>query len=226
MDIEKSNSRSIVGINKRDWDKMEIRHMHADTTLIRWQKKFFPQGTGRKLLDLGFGEGQNSIYLLSQGFECSGTEIAKSRLRFLQSQLRTIRKEADLRLVDSNALPFPDSYFDIVVAWESLYYNNSEGIREAIGEVCRVLKPGGQFLSSLISPKHKLCANARRIAPSTFRPAQKSQKACIIYAPGTKRQIKKLYWQFTNVTIGFQSSLISGPSDYDYHHIIYCQKGL
>ncbi len=225
MDINKADSKSIIRSNKRGWEKMKIRDMHADTRLIKCQKKLFPKGRGRKLLDLGFGEGQNLIYFLSQGFRCWGTEIAESRVKFLSKKLKCNNQRATLELVGSNILPFKDNYFDIVVAWESLYYNNKAGFQETVDEILRTLKPGGRLLASVLSSRHNVCIYGKEIAPSTFRPIHTSNQAtCVVYTPKNKTVIKKMFSKFENLAIGFYSSLLFGPSDYDYHYIIYCEK--
>ena len=53
-------------------------------------------------------------------------------------------REIDLREADAQALPFPDASFDTVVCTLSLCTVPDE--RVAIGEMWRVLRPGGQLL--------------------------------------------------------------------------------
>ncbi|MEK7575928.1 MAG: hypothetical protein AAB491_02500, partial [Patescibacteria group bacterium] len=78
----KLDSKKVVSLNKSSWEKIKIHNMHLDVNLVKCQKYLFPGAKRKKLLYIGFGEGENLSYLISQGFECYGTEISKKRLEF------------------------------------------------------------------------------------------------------------------------------------------------
>ncbi|MDP3900331.1 MAG: class I SAM-dependent methyltransferase [bacterium] len=207
--------------NRRDWDNMTIRGMHPDTNLITCCKRLFPNGKDKKLLYIGFGEGQNLAYLASEGFRCYGTEISRNRLQFVKREFAKRNTKADLRLVTSSELSFQKNFFDIVVAWQSIYYNDRNGLEATLREVLRVLKPGGQFLSAMLSAKHKnLCG--REIAPSVFIPRAKSQSHCTTFGFKSSRQIRSMYRHFENIKIGYYSSRIF--DNLSHHYVIYCTK--
>ena len=147
-DIAELTSKEVIRQNKKDFEKIGQYNMHIDTNLIRCKKNLFDDGKGKKLLYIGFGEGHNLAYFLKEGFKCYGTEISKNHVDYVNKRLKG---KARLRLVDSNILPYKDNFFDVVVAWQSLYYNNERSLREALYEIQRVLKPGGCFLSSMVS---------------------------------------------------------------------------
>lgn len=215
-----SHLSDAIKLNKGDWEEMPIRNMHTDHNLIRCQKRLFPVARNKKLLDIGFGEGQNLLYFLSEGFSCYGTEISKNRVHFVRGKLKKFNKKANIKLVDSHKLPFVENFFDVVVGWESLYYNDREGLVNALSEVWRVLKPHGHFLSSMVSTKDSLCQ--KEVAPSVFQPTTLSQAHCVIYGFKTKRQIKNAYKRFRDIDIGFYSSELF--RDFNYHYVIHCLK--
>lgn len=222
MDIKKLDSKSIVELNRSEWNKMKIHEMNPDVNLIKCQKALFPAGKNKKLLYVGFGEGQNLPHLISQGFKVYGTEIAKSRLVFAKKRLHKNKQRAFLKLVDSNKLPFKNNFFDIVIAWQSLCYNTEETLKEALAEIRRVLKPGGKFLSSMLSPKQKLLCY-EKIGPSVYRPAKSTgQSNCVVYCFENEKQIKKMYGKFKNIKIGFYSSYLF--KSYNFHYVIACEK--
>lgn len=222
MNIHTLSSKEIAAQNKSAWDSLWIASMNLDVNLVRCQKYLFPKGRGKKLLYIGFGEGQNLVYLAKQGFKLYGTEIAKSRIEETKKRLQKEKQRAVLHLVDSNQLPFDDNYFDIVVGWQSLCYNNRETLGEALREIKRVLRPSGQFLSSMMSPKQKLLCY-KEIAPSVYHPSKKTgQQNCIVFCFKNKKQIRSMYREFQNIQIGYYSSdLFRGEN---FHYVIRCLK--
>jgi len=222
MRINTLHSKNVARCNKSAWESLKIVDMNLDVNLVRCQKYLFPESHGKRLLYIGFGEGRNLVYLAKSGFECYGTEIAKKRLTAAKKRLTKERVGARLQLVDSNILAFEDNFFDIVIAWQSLYYNNRETLIESLDEIFRVLKPQGQFLSSMLSPKQKLLCHTK-IAPNVFRPAKETgQQNCIIYCFKNERQIRSIYKKFKKIQIGFYSSFLF--KSHNFHYVIYCEK--
>lgn len=222
MDIKKLDSKSVIKLNKSEWEKMKIHEMNPDVNLIKCQKALFPAGKNKKLLYIGFGEGQNLPYLISQEFKVYGTEIAKSRLDFAKKIIKKNKQKAFLQLVDSNKLPFKDNFFDIIIAWQSLSYNNKKTLKESLDEIKRTLKPGGCFLSSMISLRQKLLCH-KKIGPGVYRPAKSTgQSNCILYCFKNEKQIKNIYKDFKNIKIGFYSSYLF--KSHNFHYVIACEK--
>ena len=125
-------------------------------------------------------------------------------------------------MVDSNILPYPDNYFDFVVAWESICYNNEDGLKEVLDEILRVLKPGGKFLSTIPRSIHFLCG--REVAPNVFQPTNTSdQTECVLYAFKNREQAKEMYKKFKNRKIGYYSANIFSHKD-RFNYIIYGEK--
>jgi SAM-dependent methyltransferase len=98
-------------------------------------------GKGRKVLDLGCRSGALTRHFLD-GNEVVGVDVDRAALA--KAEERGIAPvEADVE----EPLPFPDASFDVVVAGELL---ERLGFPEAlVGEVRRVLEPGGSFVGSV-----------------------------------------------------------------------------
>jgi hypothetical protein len=110
MKKENLKFQKILESNKKEWDEMPILGMHVDINLVRCQKRLFGEAKNKKILYIGFGEGQNLEYLAREGFEVYGTEIAKSRLNYALAQMKAKKLRSKLFLVDSNKLPFKDNF--------------------------------------------------------------------------------------------------------------------
>ena len=94
------------------------------------------------LLDIGCGTG-NLLLLLSSKYEAqlSGVDLSKNMLEIAQNKLG---EKADLRVGDSENLPFDDDTFDIITCTDSFHhYPHPENV---LKEVKRVLKPKGRLL--------------------------------------------------------------------------------
>ena len=109
-----------------------------------------PEGT---MLDLGCGEGRHIFGVMEKfpDLKCIGLDPhiesldkAFEGLKFLESISNT---KTNFLSGSAYSLPFSDDSFDLVVCSEVLehlhYY------KDAIKEINRVLKPGGQFLASV-----------------------------------------------------------------------------
>ena len=105
-----------------------------------------------KLLDLGAGLGQDSIFFNELGYEVTSTDLNVDRLQEL------VHDEFEVRVVDlRQLLPFSDAHFDIVYAHVSLHYFDEQVTRQIFDEIYRVLKPGGVvafFTNSIDDPEY------------------------------------------------------------------------
>ena len=102
----------------------------------------------RRVLDVGCGEGQVSRLAV----RLPGMELVVG-VDPTWAQIVTARSRGGGALIaraEAAALPFPPETFDAVVA--CLVFEHIESLDEAIGEVARVLRPGGRFLFLLNHP--------------------------------------------------------------------------
>ena len=93
----------------------------------------------RRVLDVGCGEGQVSRLAASQGSAVVGVDPTWAQVAVAD------RRGGGARFAsaDAAALPFADETFDAVVA--CLVFEHVREMDAAIGEVARVLRPGGRF---------------------------------------------------------------------------------
>jgi 2-polyprenyl-3-methyl-5-hydroxy-6-metoxy-1,4-benzoquinol methylase len=107
--------------------------------------------SGRRLLDLGCGEGAYSRALARRGAQVtgvdgSGTLIAAARDRAAAAGLDIDYRQANASALDS----LPSESFDLIVA--SMVLMNVEDYVGAVREAYRVLAPGGEIAMSITHP--------------------------------------------------------------------------
>ena len=117
--------------------------LYPSDVFIRLTNYCFRDQKPRKVLDYGFGTGANLIYLASKGLEVSGLEFSDEAISLTKSRLEDRHLSADLRHISADAvLPWESGYFDAIVAWQVLYYNDWGGWKSALSEINRLLKVG------------------------------------------------------------------------------------
>jgi malonyl-CoA O-methyltransferase len=101
--------------------------------------EFFGSLADKRVLDVGCGKGRFARVLKERHPEAEvwGLDISEEMLRFVPAGINT-------RAGSMTELPFAASTFDCVYATESL--EHAVEIGRAVGEMCRVLKPGGKLL--------------------------------------------------------------------------------
>jgi len=136
------------------WDavfrKPEMRWQEPDWHVVGIVPTLHERGAQR-VLDLGCGAGRHVILLAREGFDAVGQDISSVALRLCRIGLRKAGVQAELVRRDMEQIPFPSASFDAVISVAAVYHNKVEGIKASIGEVRRVLKPGGLFLVWFLS---------------------------------------------------------------------------
>lgn len=105
-----------------------------------------------KILDVGAGAGEYSLYFARKGYEVSSLELAESNLQAFRKKLSI---EDSIDLVQGNALDlsrYEDGTFDAVLLFGPLYHLHEIADRKkCIEEAKRVCKPDGKLFVAFIT---------------------------------------------------------------------------
>ncbi|MFN7934777.1 MAG: class I SAM-dependent methyltransferase [Bryobacteraceae bacterium] len=125
---------------------------------------FFRAGEG-KVLDIGAGTGRSSIMLLEARPKATLIALDQFGESFehhfghgptpqerLQANLNAagVANRASITTSDMRKLPFDDASFDAIISAYAVDHLPREGVKQALAEAHRVLKPGSEFLLMLV----------------------------------------------------------------------------
>jgi len=107
----------------------------------RWQRAVIPYLAGERTLEMASGTGNLLIDLAEAGFRPCGLDLSPYMVRITRRKLRRRGLAVPLCRGRAQALPFADGVFDSVVSTFP-----AEFILQptTLGEVARVLRPGGR----------------------------------------------------------------------------------
>jgi len=117
---------------------------------------------GKRVLDLGFGDGRNMPLLCNLGMSVFGAEISAEICTLTATRMQRLGFDVDLRVGRNRELPFEDGFFDLILACHSCYYIDA-GTRfsDNAREIARVLRPDGSFIFSAPMPTSYILREAR-----------------------------------------------------------------
>jgi SAM-dependent methyltransferase len=114
------------------------------------------------ILEVGCGTASNLWFAALEGFDVYGIDGSRSAIELARKRFAEENLSGDLRVGDFTTLPFDDNQFDLVIDRFALSCCGTTSMKKAIGEIHRVLKPGGKFLFTPASDEDKSWRSGRR----------------------------------------------------------------
>jgi ubiquinone/menaquinone biosynthesis C-methylase UbiE len=147
--VTRPDTRGQWNANAAAWTELSRAGFDVYRDLVNTPAFFelLPPVDGLVCLDLGCGEGHNTRLLAGKGARIAALDVAESLITAAAGQARS---RICYLVGDGAALPFRASAFDAVTAFMSLM-DVAEPER-TLGEVARVLRPGGFAQFSVLHP--------------------------------------------------------------------------
>lgn len=173
-----------------------------------------------RVLDLGCGAGRHVKFLAENGFEAYGADYSQNGIECSKDLLQRYDLKADLRVSSVDDLDFEDEFFDGVICFGVLYYNDIKTIEKASLEIYRVLKKQGKafvVLRSLDDYRYKLSSKKNKYEALI---EEKNPKRSAFSEDGMKnyfvdeKEIKRIFEPFLEceinlMQISFENNTIS-----------------
>jgi SAM-dependent methyltransferase/uncharacterized protein YbaR (Trm112 family) len=124
-----------------------------------------PPGGDAELLDVGCNWGRWTLAAAGAGYRAVGIDPALEAVAAARRVAAQLGREAEYVVADARRLPFPDASFDVVFSYSVLqHFGKADAVR-ALGEIARVLRPGGKALvqmANAFGPRNLYRQIARR----------------------------------------------------------------
>ena len=171
-----------------------------------------------RVLDYGCGAGNNSCFLIEQGYEIYGVDPAQSAIPLIKANLQAKGLDINLQERFSNItagsveLPYDDNFFDFILSNQVLYYLPSEeAIRRVCKELSRCLRPGGVVFFTVMGPRnYYITHHTKQIHGGKIYDIQiddpnhrLSGLKELIYLVRDEEELKDLFSEFECVTTGY-----------------------
>lgn len=121
------------------------------TPLALWNLKHLEIKPDDLILDVGCGGGININRMAEKAKKVYGVDYSIESVKLSREVNKDFIGQGKVEVLEGNvqALPFQDNSFDIITAFETVYF--WPNIEKSFGEVKRVLKPGGTFMMGMES---------------------------------------------------------------------------
>lgn len=127
--------------------QIQLKSMNKEHTPVSlWGLKHLDIKGDDVILDIGCGGGININRMAKHAKKVYGVDYSMDSVKVSREVNRQEIYDGKVEVVhgDVQSLPFDDETFDVVTAFETVYF--WPNIEKCFGEVKRVLKPGGIFL--------------------------------------------------------------------------------
>lgn len=104
--------------------------------------------SGKKTLEIGLGQGADSMQLIERGALYYGIDLTPESVRRVKERFALFNKPyCEVQVANAEKIPYEDNTFDIVYSHGVIHH--SPRIDLIVAEIHRVLKPGGQAVIML-----------------------------------------------------------------------------
>ena len=189
-------------------------HVRTSPSMDRCEKDFanaLASIRNLEVLDLGCGNGEQSLRFLANGARVSGIDISATYVETARAEARSRGFDEQryyFNVMDAHHLQFPDDTFDLVTGRGILHHLDVE---IALKEIGRVLKKGGRavFLEPLAA--NPLLKLFRLLTPSARTEDERPLDTRDLRRIAANWQCESTYYGFVTAPVAVVTSLLLRP---------------
>jgi SAM-dependent methyltransferase len=178
----------------------------------------------RRILDVGFGLGRHVVFFTKEGFETYGIDISQSGFDYCNKWLEVEELKADLRMGNMLSLPYENTFFDFVIAYNVVYHGTFLQMKKALAEIHRVLRQGGLVYITLYSVRNSNYRVGTEIEPNTFLNPKKHD-GDFPHHFSDEQEVRSLFQNWKIINLKDREQTLAGKIYKDtYHWLIIASK--
>lgn len=183
---------------------------YPTTDLVRLESWFFDNKPGR-LLEYGFGGGNNLLFFLSKGYIIDGIEASQEAINRFNEKYENKKNNTttipNLTLIKPNdrKLPFDNETFDYIICTSVLsLLGSKESVESLIEEFVRILKIGGKTIVDINAPDTDF-AKGQNIGNDQYIQNNNTNEKFIHYCPAESTFKSILSERLNLVDLGYNA---------------------
>ena len=220
--------------NMFDWiERRNASRKYPNETVVTWILGYANTHKSlskeeRKVLDVGCGWCQSISVFINEGFTYYGVDVTGVAFP-RREELAGIgwSDNVHLSIFNPPKLDYPDNYFSHAFSTEALHLNpDKEAMTAIIAEVYRVLRPGGRFMATLMTPDYWYMplGTAEYVSEETIEVlpnhVEKNRIGARYFVFKDEAHIKSYFSDFSKVWIGKESRVFGEYPEKTLHHWI------
>jgi 2-polyprenyl-3-methyl-5-hydroxy-6-metoxy-1,4-benzoquinol methylase len=139
-DIDAQHFQSVYSKAEEELTKKEKAFITGRKLVLKELEIFLKEiPAGAKVLDVGCGTAHLTKWIQDKGYDVYGLEPSEEMYRYAKANFPDMKIEKGI----SSELPYPDGYFDFVIAFEVLRYLYRKENIKTYHEINRILKKDG-----------------------------------------------------------------------------------
>lgn len=218
--------------NQEQWINLHKQKRHQPRyphqLVVSFVLRTFKQGGA--ILDLGCGAGRHLKFLAENGFEAYGCDYSSSGIQASQELLASANLKANFEIASVDNLPYDDEFFDGLICFGVLYYNDKQSIQKAASEIFRVLKKGSKALILVRNLEDYRYEKAKKLSKYEVIIQENDEKRSAFKENDMpmyffdKDEVKRVFAHFKNLEINRIRTSFDNDSYADDDFVIICEK--
>ena len=130
------------------FDEIDRRFLDSVRHYMPWRERPFEQWIpygdlgSKDVLEIGVGQGTHAQLIAPLARSYTGIDLTESATAATGARLHALGIDAQVHRMDAEKMSFADASFDFVWSWGVIHHSSSTP--DVIGEMARVLRPGGR----------------------------------------------------------------------------------
>lgn len=195
----------------------ELENTEPDFLKEVWLEKYkelIEKVKNKNAIDLGCGYGQDTGWLIKNGFQVVSCDFSKRALKKLEENYPSAKV---MELNMANGLPFLDNTVGLVNANLSLHYFDRKKTEEIFEDIYRVLEPNGLLVGRVNSSKNDYVdENCQEIEENFYYDAVKVQHKRLF----NQEQFDYLTKKWNVVVLKEEETIRKGRKKYTWEFVL------